>query len=94
MVVSTHNPANPQKQRVRSPSLVILEFVLGGLPQVGTAGQLLHLSLIQNYVVEPHRLHHEQITFELSSPKEIEKHSTQMVTTVNALQERCVASVY
>ena len=92
MAVTAHNPANPRKQRVRSPSLIIIEFILKGLPQVGTAGQLLHLSLAPNYVVEPHRLHHEQIPFELNSQGEFERHTTQMAETVKAMQGRYVAS--
>ena len=90
MVVTAHNPTTPRKQRVRTPSLVIIEFVLGQLPRMGTAGQLLHLSLMQNYTVEPSRLHYEEVIFELNSPGAIEKHTKQVVKLVDRLQKRYV----
>jgi hypothetical protein len=57
MATSATNPGGPRRQRVRSPRLVIIEFVLDDLPHIGTTGQLLYLSLAQNYVVAPDRLH-------------------------------------
>ena len=53
MTITAHNPTTPCKQSMRSPSLFIIKFILGQLPHKDTASQLLHLSLIQNYVVEP-----------------------------------------
>jgi hypothetical protein len=74
MAISAQNPAGARKQCIRTPSLVIIEFVLDQLPNIGTAGQLLHLSLAQNYLVVPHKLHHELIFFNLSSEDQLGQH--------------------
>lgn len=88
MVVTAHNPTTPRKQRVRTPSLVIIEFVLGQLPHMGTAGQLLHLSLMQNYAVDRSRLHYEEVVFELGSQGALEKHSKDVGKLVSRLRKR------
>jgi hypothetical protein len=90
MTVTAHNPTTPRKQRVRTPSLVIIEFVLGQLPHMGTAGQLLHLSLMQNYAVEPGRLHYEEVVFELNTPGALEKHTKEVVKLVGRVKKRYV----
>ena len=53
MAISAHNLAGPSKQQVRAPWLAIAEFILDGLSCIGTAGQLFHLSLVQNYMEAP-----------------------------------------
>lgn len=83
-----HNATTPRKQRVRTPSLVIIEFILDQLPHMGTAGQLLHLSLMQNYVAEPGRLHYEEVSFELNSSDALEKHTKQMGKVARKLGKR------
>lgn len=88
MKIVAHIPTTPRKQRVKTPSLVIIEFVLGQLPHLGTAGQLLHLSLMQNYVVEPERLHYEVIKFELNSPDAVKTHNKYVVGVVKELVKR------
>jgi hypothetical protein len=88
MAISAHNPTNARKQRVRTPSLVILEFTLSQLPHIGTAGQLLHLSLAQNYLVVPERLHHEPVFFDISSADELAKHAAMVSKLVKELQKR------
>ena len=92
MATSAINPANPRKQRVRSPRLVIIEFVLDDLSHMGTTGQLLYLSLAQNYVVAPGRLHHELIFFEID-PNDLDKHTKRMSEIVVGLQKRCAISL-
>ena len=87
MAVSAHNPANAWKQRVRTPSLVIVEFVLDQLPHFGTAGQLLHLSLAQNYIVTPSKLHHELIFFHIGGQDQLSQHNTHTVKVVEELQK-------
>lgn len=88
MTVTAHNATTPRKQRVKTPSLVIIEFVLDQLPHRGTAGQLLHLSLMQNYVVERDRIHYEDIYFELNSPGALEKHTKRVEKVIKKLQTR------
>jgi len=90
MAISAHNPANSRKQRVRTPSLVIIEFVLDQLPKAGTPGALLHLSLVQNYVVEPDKLHHELIPFNIGGQDQLDRHIEHMAKTVKALKKRYV----
>ena len=92
MVVTAHKPANPLKQRVRTPSLVILELVLASLPNVGTAGEILHLSLMQNYTSAPSRLHHERIIFDFQV-KKLVPHGLRMANIVSKLEKRCVGSI-
>jgi hypothetical protein len=92
MATSATNPEGPRRQRVRSPRLVIIEFVLDDLPHIGTTGQLLYLSLAQNYVVAPDRLHHELIFFEID-PNNLGKHTERMSKIVEGLQKRCVISL-
>jgi hypothetical protein len=77
MSISTYNPANAQKQRIRTPSLIIIEFVYDQLPHTGTAGQLLYLSLVQNYAVAPEKLHHELIFFDISTTGQLVDHTAQ-----------------
>lgn len=93
MAISAHNPANARKQRVRTPSLVIIEFVLDELPNVGTAGQLLHLSLVQNYVVTPKKLHHELIFFNISGQDQPDSHAIRMAKITEKLQKGYVVSL-
>ena len=92
MIVTAHHPANPLKQRVKTPSLVIIEFVLAQLPTVGTAGQLLRLSLQQSYIAAPNRLHHEVIPFDLPTLKNQEKHAKKVAKIVNKLRDRYAVS--
>ena len=92
MVIAAHQPANPLKQRIKTPSLVIVELVLSSLPQVGTAGQLLYLSLAQNYVVAPSRLYLQSIVFDYQQ-KYLLGHIIRMSNIVKQLQMMCVVSI-
>lgn len=86
MAINAHNPANARKQRIKTPKLVIIEFVLDGLPHVGTAGHMLYLSLAQNYMVEPSKLHHELIFFDTGTG--LDEHTARMLEIVKELQKR------
>lgn len=90
MVITAHRPPNPMKQRARMPSLVIIEFILEALPHVGTAGQLLHLSLAQSYIEKPDRLHHEPIFFDIADSAKHAQHINNVADTVEKLRKRCV----
>ena len=87
MAISAHNPANSRKQRVRTPPLVIIEFVLDQLPKAGTAGALLHLSLLPNYMVEPDKLCHELIFFNIGGQDQLGRHLEHMAKTVMELKK-------
>ena len=84
MVISAHAPPAPRKQRVRTPSLVIIEFILDALPHVGTAGQMLYLSLVRNYNT-PAYLHHEMVFFEVDGDC-LDRQAAQMAEVVKQLQ--------
>ena len=88
MAVVAHNPANTLKQRMKTPSLVIIEFVLGTLPHIGTTGEVLRLSLAQNYSVTPHKLHHELIFFDINDADQLEEHTAHVSDTVKRLSQR------
>lgn len=88
MGISAHNIANPRKQRIKTPHLVIIEFVLDQLPHVGTAGELLYLSLTPNYQATPAKLYHELIFFNISDGKELGKHIKHMARVAKKLQKR------
>lgn len=86
MTISAHNPAYGRKQRVNTPHLAIIEFVLDQLPHVGTAGQLLYLSLIPNYILAPSRLHHELIFFNINNSGTLKDHSKRMCEAAKKLR--------
>lgn len=85
--ITASNIAGPIKQRVRAPQLVIIEFILDALPHQGTAGQFLHLSLLQNYSEAPANLHHEQVFFEVAE-NQLEAHALRMARIVKGLENR------
>jgi hypothetical protein len=93
MAITAHRPANPLKQRIRTPHLVIIELVLKQLPSLGTPGQFLHLSLAQSYIVASERLHHELIRFDLPSEKAIKTHAKEMRTIVRRLKKEYEVSM-
>ena len=88
MVIAAHNPGNALKQRVRTPSLVIIEFVLDQLPHTGTAGQLLYLSLVQNYMMAPHKFHHQLIFFDANDAKQLKKHAAKVSKILKKFQKQ------
>ena len=88
MAINAHNLTNARKQRVRTPTLVIIEFTLTQLLHIGTTSQLLHLSLAKNYMVVPERLHHESVLFDIGSADEMAKHAAMVSKLVKELQKR------
>lgn len=87
MAISAHAPAYGHKQRVNTPRLVILEVVLDQLPHVGTAGQLLFLSLVQNYTSAPSRLCHELVFFDVGTADALDHHVSKMSKVADKLQK-------
>ena len=82
MAIAAHNPTNARKQCIKTPSLIIIKFVLDQLPHIGTAGQLLYLSLTQNYTPTPAKLHHELIFFDCASAEHGASYATQVSKAV------------
>ena len=62
--------------------MVIIELVLDQLPKAGTAGALLHLSLLLNCMVEPDKLRHELIFFNIGGQDQLGRHLEHMAKTV------------
>jgi len=67
--------------------LVIIEFVLDQLPKTGTAGALLYLLLMPNYVVEPDKLCHEFILFNAGGQDQLDRHIERMAKIVKGLKK-------
>ena len=82
MAISAHNSATGLKHCVKTPSLVIIELVLDQSPHIGTAGQLLYLSVAQNYLNMPLKLHHELIFFEGGSADRRDEHTAEMAKAI------------
>ena len=72
MDMVVQNLGTTVKNWVKTPKLVIVEFILDVLPKTGSAGQLLYLSLAPNYEQNPHDLHHEPILFNLKDDASFE----------------------
>lgn len=89
MNLTAHNITNSISNRLRSPRLVIIEFVLDELSGIGSAGQMLYLSLFPNYVKKGD-LHHEKISFDLKNEQATSVHIASMPKRVRALKKLCV----
>lgn len=87
MIIAAHNPASALKQRVMTPPLVIIEFVFAKLPQKGTCGQILKLSIMQNYQEVPGNLHHELISFD-STAEDMVNQGSRMSKRVKKLRKK------
>jgi len=94
MMIKSHNIQASTKSRIQTPPLVIIEFALGELPEVGTPGQLLFLSLSQNYINKKKDLHHEFIRFDLKNEEAIKEHVKMVSARVKALKEMCVFPLF
>jgi len=92
MLVTSHNVTATFKNRLRTPRLVIIEFVLEELPVVGTPGQMLHLSLLPNYTSAAD-LHHETIRFDIKNDEAFCKHGAFVSDRVGKLKAMCVSPV-
>jgi hypothetical protein len=90
MAINSHNITATFKIRLRTPRLVIIEFILEELPDVGSPGQMLYLSLLPNYTSE-NDLRHEKIRFDLKNTKVVEEHTASVSDRVKRLREMCVS---
>lgn len=89
MLINAHNiPANI-KSRLRTPRLVIIEFVLNELSDVGSTGELLYLSLVTSYTQENRKsIHYERIGFDLKNDRAIGKHMAYVSKRVRELEKK------
>jgi hypothetical protein len=79
LATTAYLPANVYKQCIKMPCLAIIELVLAALPYcLGTAGDLLRISLAPNYMASPDGICHHIIDFELSNQGACTKHHQQM----------------
>jgi len=85
MKISSHNIQPSLKNRLRTPRLLILEFALKELPMEGSPGQMLYLSLFQNYI-KREDLHFERITFDLKNERVREDHPKYVSDRVRELK--------
>ena len=91
MTVTVHNVTPTFKTRLRTPCLVIIEYTLSKLSGPGSAGQMLYLSLLPNYLAHnQNSIHHEVIKFDLKNTKAISKHAASVKKGVQNLQEKHV----
>ena len=87
MLVKTHNVAPGVKCRLRTPVLVIIEFILEDVVDMASAGQMMFLSLAANYTAESRKnIHHEKIVFDLKSDSAIVDHSRSVSLAVQKLK--------
>lgn len=92
MDINSHNMTPTIKCRLRTPRLVIIEFILEELPDISTPGQMLYLSLAPNYLGDKKDLHHEIIRFDLKSEDAIQEHMAHVSDRVRALNKMYVFS--
>ena|ERR1700679_3485004 len=86
MAINSHNITASINVRLKTPPLVIIEFILEELPSIGSSGQMLFMSLGQNYVGDKKDLHFEQIQFDLKNPRAINDHMDLVSKRVKDLQ--------
>ena len=83
-----HNVRASFRNRLQTPHLVIIEFVLRELSEVVTAGKMLCLSLSTNYINgKSNFLHHQQILFDLKDDKAIKSHGSTICRCLKKLEK-------
>jgi len=89
MAIKSHNIAASIKVRVGTPRLLILEFILKELVDVGSPGQMLYMSLVPNYIHSNRKsIHHERIAFDLKNERAISTHMKSVSRKVQTLKKR------
>ena len=85
--VTAHNIGASFRNRLRTPRLLIIEFVLRELEESGTAGQMLHLSLKPNYIKEKKRsLYHVKVLFDLKNSRAISRHQSTVLSHLEKIK--------
>lgn len=89
MVINAPYPADPLKQRVRTPRLAILELILEQMSsRFGTAGDLLRISLGPNYQAANTEISHSIIKFDLGNETASAEHRRKMATLARQLRDK------
>ena len=89
MVLASHNVTPTIKNRLRTPHLVTIEFVLDNLWDIGSAGQMLFLSLAPNYIGSNRQnIHHECIQFNLKNGRAIKNQLVSVLKRLQKLQQK------
>jgi hypothetical protein len=87
MAIAAHRSVDGRKQRLKTPRLVILEFILEALPtHLGTPGTQLRMSLAPNYQVAKHQIHHEIVIFEICDDEALAEHAEKVDQLAARLQ--------
>ena len=88
MRIVAHNVNATVRNRLRTPRLVIIEFSLRDLPTKGSPGQLLHLSLVPNYALNPLDLRYEHLMIDIrDATTPFDKHRAAVQKVVDKLRE-------
>lgn len=89
MAIASHNVPASIKSRLKSPRLLIIEFILQELVDVGSPGQMLYMSLVPNYIkTNRNSIHYEQIAFNLKNSRVTDKHMASVSAIVKKLKKR------
>jgi hypothetical protein len=89
MLIKAHNIAPKIKNRLRTPRLVIIEFILEELLDNGSVGQQLYWSLASNYTKDNRKsICYEQISFNLKNDVVIQGHVAHVSQRVQAIKEK------
>ena len=92
MALSSHSTAPSLKARFQTPHLVIIEFILDELLDVGSTGQMLYMSLTPNYLKNKEDIHLEKIRFNLKNEDAILDHIQHVSDRVKELKKMYVIS--
>ena len=91
MALNSHNIRPGINNRVKTPHLVIIEFMLAELREPGSSGEILSMSLSSNYVYLED-LHYKKIRFDLKNSEAIQSHMNYMSEKVEELKRMYVLS--
>ena len=89
MAINAPYPAEPLKQRIRTPRLAIVELILEEMSsRFGTAGDLLRISLGPNYQAADTEISHSIIKFDLGNEMASTEHRKKMASLARQLQDK------
>ena len=91
MALNSHDIRPGTNNRVKTPHLVIIEFMLAELHEPGSSGEILSMSLSSNYIYLED-LHYEKIQFDLKHSGAIQLHMNYMSEKVEELKRTYILS--
>jgi hypothetical protein len=87
MIIHAHNTAPSFKNRLKTPRLVILEFLLEELSVTASPGEILFQSLAANYVSKRKKnIQHRKIVFDFKNDLMRQAHEQTLETMVRKLE--------